>query len=150
MELLKQLEAAQARLAEMETSAAASATALAAMTAERDALITAKAEAITLGDAAKAEAKAAADLLAAEKTAHEATKADLALKVKALANPAFAAAAVQGVTTPTAEGGTATQAMTRDELEAEYAKLPDGQAGAQARQAFRDKHWMVLGLPEPK
>ena len=102
------------------------------------------------------EAVKAADLeLKAEKTAHEATKAKLAETVSvldkakaALANPAHMAAAVDGLKTATAEGGTpaSEEPMTKEQAMVAYNKLPDGMEGAKARADFRAQHGKLLGL----
>jgi len=124
------------------------------LTAERDGFSAQLADAVKLiqtlrdeagvKDAAHTEAlKVTADALTAEQAAHSATKTDLEAKTKALANPAFAQAAVAGDKNAVAVGGAEAIAVkSKDELEQEYRKLTD----PLERKAFRTQHAKELGL----
>lgn len=141
--LLTQLQEAQAIIA-------ANADALLAFDgfkAEQAKLIEGKdAEIKALSDAkikAESDLKAAADELAS-------VKAELATAQAALANPAFADAAIKGSAGAGFEGGVAgnggADEMTPEQAKNEYSKLTD----AKAKQDFRRKHWKALGIAEEK
>lgn len=163
--LAQQLEEAHATIAGLtaqvgelgkaNTDLAAKAT---AVMAERDAAIAATDKAVRERDAAIAEGKAA---VAAEKTradaseaAHNATKAELAAAKETLAGKNFAhVGGVPADKAKTAASGggaddTASKAEYKDKAEALAAYRAITDAGAQ--QAFRARHWRVLGLPRPK
>ena len=100
---------------------------------EKDALAKAHADAL----------KISSDALEAEKTAHNATKVDLEAKTRALANPAFAAAAATGDKAAVKEGGSeAGSVMTKDEARAELKKITD----PRLRSQYRIDHKVELGL----
>lgn len=145
---VQQLEKA---LATIEAMKAEHASALAAVTTERDTLKAALADE-QKKTAESAEAmKGAQAALTAKQTELDAMKADLDKARAALANPAFAAAAAVG-SDPRAvvpEGGAASNAAVKTQAEwlAEYRKL-DGDA--QAQKAFRVAHWRELGIGEEK
>lgn len=86
--------------------------------------------------------------LKAEQSAHEATRVELAKAKQALANPAFADAAIVGSKKPAPEGGIAsdTPPMTPDEAAAKYKAISD----PKARAAFRKENWKILGIAEEK
>lgn len=66
---------------------------------------------------------------------------------RTLADPSFRAAATKGDDNGVPDGGQAKETASRDQLEAEYAKIPSGTvAGAQARAEFRAKYKVELGL----
>lgn len=67
----------------------------------------------------------------------------------ALANPAFAAAAITGTSGKGSDAGNeaaSEQPLTQAEARSQYAKLE----GAQARADFRKKNWKALGIEEEK
>jgi len=153
--VVKQLEEAQSRIAELEAEVEQSgktleakeaehAKALESMQGERDAvqadLKTAQEELAKAPEVLKA----AEDALKTEQEAHTATKAELEKARKGLANPAFAEAAVAGMPAGTDEGGTAAaeEPLTKAEALAAYKKIED----AKERKAFRKEHAEVLGL----
>lgn len=152
MTLIEQLSAAQERIAELETGAKSSVDQIAAASAAQK---LAEDAAVKVAADAKAEAeKHAADLaenaklLEAEQAARKATEAELAKAKLALANPAFADAAIVGSKAPAADGGVPSSEvqMTKEQAEAEYRKIED----ARARSEYRKKNWALLGIPEEK
>lgn len=101
-------------------------------------------------DTAKIELAKAEDVATKEIAEHlktkqklENVKAELEVAKKALANPAFASAAVNGSKTGIAEGGSeAANTLTQPEALAEYSKLTDPKARAE----YRKNHAVELGL----
>lgn len=133
-------DALKAKCADMEKSLSEAQVALAAKDVEIAAVKAAADKAVAeagekLG-AAEAQAKAEQEL-------HAATKAELDKARLALANPAFADAAIVGAAKATPEGGAeAARKMTREEALAEYQKIE----GAVARAKYREAHAEELGL----
>ena len=140
---VQQLETA---LAQIETMKTEHASALAAVTTERDTLkVALAAEQTKTAESAEAM-KGAQAALTAKQTELDATKADLDKARAALANPAFAAAAAVG-SDPKAvvpEGGAASGKAEKTQAEwlAEYEKIED----AKLRAEFREKHAKELGI----
>jgi hypothetical protein len=123
--------------------------AVAMLTAEntglKTALETVKASVVALKDEHAKALTVAETAFKAEQTAHITTKTELETAKKALANPAFAAAAVTGSKVAVAEGGAEAQdtaKITKENAEAEYKKIVD----PKARADFRDKYAVELGL----
>lgn len=124
------------------------------LTAERDGFSAQLADAVKLiqtlrdeagvKDAAHTEAlKVTADALTAEQAAHSATKTDLEAKTKALANPAFAQAAVAGDKNAVAVGGAeGTAVLTKEEARKELNSITD----PKQRSLYRLAHKAELGL----
>lgn len=146
--LIEQFDALKAQVASDAVKLEEGAKALADMTAARDALatqvetLTAQvAEGVKAVEAAKADG---AKALEAEQSAHAATKAELVTAKAALANPAFAQAAIGGKAEATHEGGAAIASakMSKAEALVEYRKLTDDKAKAD----FRREHAEELGL----
>lgn len=143
---VKQLDAEKAEHAKTREALAAAqkatTDATASLGAEQKAHVETKA-ALEAEKAAQAKTTAA---LESEKAAHAETTKQRDNCLKALANPAFAAAAIQGAKQPVADspvsGGTAPK--SRAELEKEYAAIPpeDGKT----REEFRNAHRKELGL----
>jgi chromosome segregation ATPase len=150
MTTIQQIEQQQAEIAALKADVAAQTARSDKAEAEATA---AKAETVKCDDALKASCakeQAAVEALAAEKTAHAATKERLEKAERALANPAHMAAAIEGLKTATAEGGVPVSDepifKTQAEALAAYNKLPDGMEGARARAEFRAKYKDILGL----
>jgi len=124
------------------------------LTAERDGFSAQLADAVKLvetlraecatKDATHAEAlKTVSTALDAEKAAHVATQADLEAKSKALANPAFAVAAVAGDKAAVAEGGSeAAHVKSKEDYRAELSGIKD----PMQRSLYRLKYKNELGL----
>lgn len=152
MTIVEQLSAAQERIAELEASVKVSGEQTVAAEAKINAANEASVKAAA--DLKAATEKYAADLaehgkaLEAEQSAHKATAAELAKAKLALANPAFADAAIVGSAGPVAEGGTPSSKIkvTKEQAEAEYRKIED----ARERAEYRKKNWALLGIPEEK
>lgn len=148
MTIVQELEQANKSIAGLTAANVDAARSVVAITAERDAAKQAHADAIAAHEKAivevNAAAKKASDDLAAECVAHGATKQQLEKAQHALANPAFADAAVRGETKPTAEGGAApaNPPMTLAQAMAEYNKITDAVARAQ----YRNEHKKELGI----
>ena len=76
-------------------------------------------------------------------TERDALKADVEAKTKALANPAFAAAAAEGDKSAVKEGGSeASPEKTKAEYRAEYDKIED----PMQRALYRNAHKVEMGL----
>lgn len=89
------------------------------------------------------ELKKVQDALTAKEAEHVATVKELETAKQALANPAFAHAAVKGDKKAVAEGSSeASQLMTKEQARAEHDKLSDPVAQA----CFRRDHAKELGL----
>ena len=117
-----------------------------------------QAQAVESAEAAKAESEAALETaktehaealesaageLNAEKEAHAATSDKLEAAAKGLANPAFAAAAVEACKDVIPEGSAeAGETLTKAEAMAEYKAIED----PQARKEYREAHAEILGL----
>ena len=105
-------------------------------------------------DKATADVATGAKALTDESTAHGNTKAELLTAKAALANPAFADAAIKGAPGAGHEGGAAASGgaladggyATQAEAQAAYANIED----AKAREDFRKRHWKALGIAEEK
>ncbi len=91
--------------------------------------------------------KAAEQLLAGEQAAHAATKTELEKAQRALANPAYADAAVKGSSKATEDAGQPASGatLTFDEAHREYIRVRDT-LGAKAAAEFRALHADVLKL----
>jgi hypothetical protein len=144
------IEELAATKADLDAKVLALANAEAAMKAAVDLAGQAKKElddvkaAMAAMESAKAEELAKLDgAVKAEAVAHEGTKQKLEKAEKALANPAFAAAAAVGSSVAVPVGGAeATSVMTREQALAEYKKIEDPAARAQ----FRADHAAELKL----
>jgi len=102
-----------------------------------------KAEAATKESTASATIKTLTEQNAALVVERDALMADVEAKTKALANPAFAAAAAAGDKAAVKEGASeAGVKMTRAEARAEYAKITD----PMARSLYRIEHKEEMGL----
>ena len=146
--VVEELAEANERVKALEASQAAGVKALEGMTAERDQAKAGEKAALDLATKAEADKAEAVKALEAERTEkaqaiadRDAAKAETA---KVLANPAFAAAAKQGLKAGTDEGGQAHRAQfaTRADAETAYRKIE----GAKERAAFRAEHKEILGL----
>lgn len=152
MTIVEQLSAAQERIAELEASVKVSGEQTVAAEAKINAANEASVKAAA--DLKSATEKHAADLaehakvLEAEQLAHKADAAELAKAKLALANPAFADAAIVGSKAPVAAGGTPAtdQPKTQEQAQAEYRKIED----AKERADYRRENWQVLGIAEEK
>ena len=145
MTVVEQLEAQGKELATAQAGIAD----LTAKLAAKDAELAAAGVALKAAQAdvakAQADVKTAQDAAKAEADAHGKTKVELDKAQKALANPAFAAAAAVGDVKPVAEGApeAGKAAMTKAEMESEYEKITD----AKERAKYRKEHAKELGLP---
>lgn len=152
MTIVEQLSAAQERIAELEASVKVSSEQTVAAEAKINAANEASVKAAA--DLKAATEKHAADLaehgkvLEAEQLAHKSDAAELAKAKLALANPAFADAAIVGSKIPAADGGIPSSEvrMTKEQSESEYRRIED----ARARSEYRKKNWALLGIPEEK
>lgn len=149
MTIVEQIEAGEARIKALEAEGtdlkaklAASEKALAESAAALKAAIEAGTASATAHTAALADLQGK---LAAEQSANAGNVAELQKARKALANPAFAAAAATGLKVATPEGGSEAAtppAITAENAQAEYNKI----SGARARADFRAKFWKELGF----
>jgi len=150
--IIQQLSDAQARITELEEIVKVSGEQVATVQSEIKAAIEAKVK-------AEAEAKTTSEsngkiiaekdaAIKAEQVAHEATGVELAKAKRALANPAFADAAIVGNDKPASEGGIAPSVppMTSEEAVAKYKAIAD----PKERAMFRKENWKILGISEEK
>lgn len=140
MTVVEQLEASVKELAELKASSDAQAQEIAALKAQLE-------EQSKQGVEALASAKVAADeavkALTVEQAAHAEAKAELEKARAALANPAFAAAAVKGQDEATPEGAAEAVAVkSAADLLAEYRAIAD----PVERARWRADHMKELGL----
>jgi phage shock protein A len=144
--VVQELVEARQMIAAHEATIAEHIAAVGNLTANLDAAakeITALREQIAQMDKAKC---IAVDALAAEQSAHAATKAELDKAKNALANPAFVDAGARGQASPTPEGGSSADVKTPEQAQEEYRKLQRGGADAKTLEAYRNQHARELGL----
>jgi DNA-binding transcriptional MocR family regulator len=141
--VVQDLEASQKRCLELEAAQAASADALKVKDQAIEAGVKALADEKAISAKAQEAITAGVDALKAEQDAHAATKAQLELAQKQLANPAHLAVKNQGSQAAVPEGGSqATETKTQAEWRAEHNEIKDPVAQAQ----FRGEHRKELGL----
>lgn len=136
-------ELAEKAKVEAEAAMKANGEAFLAVTKERDELK------VKMEAEQKAHAGCVSEALSAldkEQKAHTATKSELEKAQKALANPAFAAAAATGSKKAVEEGAAAGADVATFATQAEALAAYDKVQGAKEREEFRTKHAGVLGL----
>ena len=151
--VVEELAEANEKIQTVEAQAAEGVKALESMTAERDTALAASIAADEKATLAESEKTVAVDALAAEKTEHEKTTGALAESkttlAGVLANPAFAAAAKQGLAEGSEDGGDAgSKPTTKDEALTAYRAISseDPMEEAKMKAAFRAKNKDILGL----
>lgn len=144
MTVVEQIISLQTDLAASMEAQKGLAAQVASSTTERDAaraeVAQAKAELVK----AQETVKAAQDAQVKSESDHAATKKELNAAKTALANPAFADAAIKGNAKPVAEGGTPSndEPLTFEQALVEYKKITD----PKAQVAFRAEHAKELRL----